>query len=545
MRAVCRDAGARAGRDRRQLLRAWRRQHHVDPAGEPGAPAGLAITPRAVFQHQTVATLAAVAVAAERAAVTAVPDIATGALPATPIMHWLAERGGPIDRFSQAMLLTVPAGLGTSRSAAALQSVLDHHDALRLRLGDAGGNGWRGIRDAHGAAPAPCLRTRRSVRWQLDVVPRARCRRGPACAGSISRARRRGAAGRASPRRRRRQPDGLRRPTARCCRRCGSMPVRAASGPAAAGDPSPGGRRGVVAHPAARPGSRLPRPRCAGKSAPRCRRGHLVPALGADACGATRRIRTARRTAALDRACGRAPSLSLSDGALDRGRDLTGTRPRTDADAAARGDGPLLTRVAAAFHAGVNDVLLTALALAVMDWCRRHGRGARRQAVLVDVEGHGREEAWRSCCRPRPVAHGGLVHQPVPGAARSRALDAGDSISTMRWRAGAAIGRALKAIKEQLRALPDNGLGYGLLRYLNPQTAATAGGAAVAADRLQLSGPASRRPAPRTGRARPRPCRWRRRSGAGVGACGRDQRADARRRRRPEPGADLDAGRRR
>ena len=38
-------------------------------------------------------------------------DIATGVLPATPIMRWLAERGGPIDRFSQAMLLTVPAAL--------------------------------------------------------------------------------------------------------------------------------------------------------------------------------------------------------------------------------------------------------------------------------------------------------------------------------------------------------------------------------------------------------------------------------------------------
>ena len=32
---------------------------------------------------------------------------------------------------------------------------------------------------------------------------------------------------------------------------------------------------------------------------------------------------------------------------------------------------------------------------------------------------------------------------------------------------GAALGRALKLIKEQLRALPDHGLGYGLLRYLN------------------------------------------------------------------------------
>lgn len=36
---------------------------------------------------------------------------------------------------------------------------------------------------------------------------------------------------------------------------------------------------------------------------------------------------------------------------------------------------------------------------------------------------------------------------------------------------GAALGRALKLIKQQLHAVPDHGLGYGLLRYLNPQTA--------------------------------------------------------------------------
>ena len=40
VRAVCRGAGAGAGRRRGQLLRAWRRQHRVDPAGEPGAAGG-------------------------------------------------------------------------------------------------------------------------------------------------------------------------------------------------------------------------------------------------------------------------------------------------------------------------------------------------------------------------------------------------------------------------------------------------------------------------------------------------------------------------
>jgi hypothetical protein len=102
--------------------------------------AGLLITPRAVFQHQSVAALAAVAGVVEETAARK-PDIATGPLPATPIMRWLIERGGPIDRFSQAMLLRVPAGLREEHLVGALQAVLDHHDALRLRVVGAASGG--------------------------------------------------------------------------------------------------------------------------------------------------------------------------------------------------------------------------------------------------------------------------------------------------------------------------------------------------------------------------------------------------------------------
>ena len=49
-------------------------------------------------------------------------------------------------------------------------------------------------------------------------------------------------------------------------------------------------------------------------------------------------------------------------------------------------------------------------------------------------------------------------------------LDQVRSISTKPWRAVQRSG-ALKLVKEQLRALKDHGLGYGLLRHLNPQTA--------------------------------------------------------------------------
>src|SRR6202040_3328246 len=95
--------------------------------------AGLVITPRGVFQHQTVAGLAGVATALEETSAV-LADVATGAMVATPIMRWLLERGGPIDRFHQAMLLQVPAGLREEDLICALQAVLDHHDALRLRL---------------------------------------------------------------------------------------------------------------------------------------------------------------------------------------------------------------------------------------------------------------------------------------------------------------------------------------------------------------------------------------------------------------------------
>ena len=55
--------------------------------------AGLIIRARSVFQHQTVAALAGVSRGAAEAVAPA--DIAVGDFPATPIMHWLLQCGGP------------------------------------------------------------------------------------------------------------------------------------------------------------------------------------------------------------------------------------------------------------------------------------------------------------------------------------------------------------------------------------------------------------------------------------------------------------------
>ncbi|MFI6394346.1 amino acid adenylation domain-containing protein [Nonomuraea sp. NPDC050540] len=93
----------------------------------------LALTAGQVLELGTVRALAA---AARSGVVEEPPEHALGTVPATPIMHRLLERGGPIDGFSQSVALRLPADVDEGRLTAALQTVLDHHDLLRARLVD-------------------------------------------------------------------------------------------------------------------------------------------------------------------------------------------------------------------------------------------------------------------------------------------------------------------------------------------------------------------------------------------------------------------------
>src|SRR5260221_457524 len=74
-------------------------------------------------------------------------------------------------------------------------------------------------------------------------------------------------------------------------------------------------------------------------------------------------------------------SLSLVDGALDAARDTIGTTGRLTLTLPAAVTQALLTRVPAAFHCGIQHVLVTGLALAVAQWCGRRGRGGRTAAT--------------------------------------------------------------------------------------------------------------------------------------------------------------------
>lgn len=115
----------------------------------------------------------------------------------------------------------------------------------------------------------------------------------------------------------------------------------------------------------------------------------------------------------------------------------------------------------AVFHGGMNEVLLTALAIAIKEWQRQRARST--SSVLIDLESHGRHELVRGMDLTRTVGWFTCIY-PV-----RLDLDVIDLDEV--WAGGVALGRAFRRISEQLRTAPDGGIGYGLLRYLNPETA--------------------------------------------------------------------------
>ncbi|TMR13277.1 amino acid adenylation domain-containing protein [Nonomuraea turkmeniaca] len=388
---------------------------------------GLVCTPRQVFVHRTVAGLAPVVtdLDADRPRIT---DDGVGEIPFTPILRWLDECGGDIRGFSQSLLLTTPAGLTGPDLEKILQVLADQHDVLRSVL----------------------VRTVPGTPGHLRVLPR----------GEVS----------AATWIQRVDVTGL---------RDGLAPVVAAAEDQACArlDPENGlmvqavwfdagrerlGRLLLVIHHAiidgvswriipgdlesAWTGAALEPP---GTS---FRRWSGLLSAGARSREAELGLWTGM-LAGPDPALGHRP--------LDPVADLESVRRHTLRLPPARTE-PLLTTVPAVFHAEVNDVLLTALALAVAGWRRGLGRGDRAD-VLIALEGHGREE------------------HAVPGADVSRTLGWFTSIFPVRLdpgeidlddalAGGPSAGAALKRVKETLRSLPDRGLGYGLLRYLNPGT---------------------------------------------------------------------------
>jgi len=107
----------------------------------------------------------------------------------------------------------------------------------------------------------------------------------------------------------------------------------------------------------------------------------------------------------------------------------------------------LLQEIPRVYNTEINDVLLTALARAVT-------KLYSREQVIVGLEGHGREDAVTGLDSSRTVGWFTSVYPML--------LELAPSLS---------LGDSIKQVKEQLRAVPDKGVGFGVLRYINKEAA--------------------------------------------------------------------------
>ncbi|PWI40907.1 condensation domain-containing protein, partial [Streptomyces sp. ICBB 8177] len=409
--------------------------------------AGLVITARDVFTRRTPEAIASAAVPLG-AEPRAEADSGVGQVPLTPIAAWFLERPGPRDGYNQSSVLRAPAGADEASIAAALQALVDHHDTLRLRVTGSPGAGHGLEVLPQGAVPARDRLTRVDVagldREEVDAV--------------VSRE--------AETARRRLRPSqgvvleavwfdaGASRP-GRLLLVVHHLAVDAVSWRILVADLATAWEH-VTA------GGTGPAPLPAVLTSYR----RWAELLTAEARGDERAAELPLWLEVL----GTADPL-LGYRALDPHQD-TADRTRTlRVTLPARWTRPLLTTAPAAYRAGVDDVLITALALAVVGR-RAEKSGDGGSAVLLDLEGHGREQqiadgvdlsrtvGWFTSVYPVSVDPGPVSRY------EARALD------------GAVVDRAVKRVKEQLRRIPDRGIGFGLLRHLNPRTASALRGTA-------------------------------------------------------------------
>ena len=104
----------------------------------------------------------------------------------------------------------------------------------------------------------------------------------------------------------------------------------------------------------------------------------------------------------------------------------------------------LLTQAHQAYNTRIDDLLLVALAMALQ---QRHGITNSR----IDLEKHGRETDFAEMDLSRTVGWFTAMHP---------------FILSMPAEPDHELGRSIKSIKEAIRHIPQQGMGYGALRYL-------------------------------------------------------------------------------
>ena len=364
--------------------------------------AGIHFSPRDLFQHQTVQSLAAVATRSER--VIAEQGLLTGPSGLTPIQHWFFDTDIPArQHWNQALVLKPLQLLDAHRLEQALLAVLEHHDALRLSF------------------------TPRDAQWHAEhlgvpeggVLLQAQVRDMQACTALFTDTQR-------------------------------SLDL--AQGPllrALLVDGPQGQQRLLIAiHHLVVDGvswrvlledlQNVYRQLSEGQSV-------SLPAKTSALRDWAARLQayahseSLREELSLWQAQLAGPTVALPvqrpQGAR-RNSDAETVSVRLDAERTRQ----LLQQAPSAYRTQVNDLLLTALARVLCRW-------SGQASALIQLEGHGRETLFDDIDLTRSV---GWFTSAYP----------------LRLTPQAEQGDSIKAIKEQLRGVPHKGLGYGVLRYL-------------------------------------------------------------------------------
>ncbi|WP_062992877.1 non-ribosomal peptide synthetase [Nocardia anaemiae] len=383
--------------------------------------AGIGFTPRDVFEQKTVAGLARVAVLGTDPApvvLAELPGGGVGDVPLTPVLAGFLENGS-FGRFAQTLVLALPEDIDRSGLAATLTAILDHHDMLRARVWQVDGRWWQQV-----AAPG----TLDVLLSEVDVPDEAELNRIGNAAVASALATLDPATGRMVA------FSWLRRSNAR------DLLI-------------------VAAHHYVIDGVswRILIPdlitawaqRCAGMAI-------ALPPVGTSfrrwAHGLVEAAGSPSRMAELDywRTVLATPDPLLGSRALDPAVDTHATVRQLTVEVPVDVADAVLTTVPALYRGGVNDGLLAALAMAVRTWRTR--RGIDLPVTRIRLEGHGREEAT------------------VPGADLTRTVGWFTSVYPVALDlTGVADETAavLRSVKEQLLAVPDRGIGFGLLRQRN------------------------------------------------------------------------------
>ncbi|AFP36872.1 non-ribosomal peptide synthetase [Mycolicibacterium smegmatis] len=375
--------------------------------------AGLVCRPRDIFVEQTVSRLAQVVTLADGES--GVADTGVGPVVATPIMRWLYSLDGPIDEFNQTVVLQVPAEVTEADVIAVLQAVLDHHAMLRLRVADAE-NGDLTVPEPGSVDACDCLCTVGEL--TADTLAAVRAQLNPATGSMLTAAW---------------VPE-----TRQLALMIHHLAVDAVSWRILLEDLNIAWAQHRSGQPVV-----LPTP---GTSFGRWSRLLDQHARTADVLATADVWRTVAAAPAALPAPQPDTDVYANAGQLSASLDVETT-------------GQLLGDVPAAFHAGVQDILLIAFGLAWSEYL-----GSEQGSIGIDVEGHGRtEELFGDADLSRTV---GWFTSKYPVA-----LDFDRNTGGISWEqvvnGDAALGAVIKKAKEQLRSVPD-GLTYGLLRYLNP-----------------------------------------------------------------------------